>query len=146
MLSGKPRLMKTQGQSLLDPWAIFALPICSLDARSNNQAGRGQSQAWFPCSPQPASWVNRKDLVTRPLLCPPGWSLHPSIPLSSLTRRPLHQARHHAFQQLCRQSPTECELTTQQQKCNPNNWDHSELMRGFTYQINKISGKCRSLL
>lgn len=116
------------------------LPICSLDVWFNNQAGKGQSQVWFPCSPQPASWVNRKDLVAMPPLRPPGWSLHPSIPLSPLTWHPLHQACHCAFQQL-RWHGVWADHTT---KRNPNNCVHRKLMCSFTYQIDPITGECPS--
>lgn len=74
MLSGEPRLMKTQGQSPLDLEQHALLPISRLNAASDKQAGRGQRQAWFPRSPRPAPWVNRKDLVTGPLCILPGWS------------------------------------------------------------------------
>lgn len=87
-----------------------------LDAHSNNQAGRERASLPALLTPE----LIEKTWSPGPS-CGPA---DPSIPLSPslnsiippLTRRPLHQARHHAFQQLCRQSPAERGLTAQRPK------------------------------
>lgn len=122
------------------PEQYSLLSICHWDAGSDNQAGRGQSQAWFPSSPQPHFWVNRRDLVNShppaPFLADP---LHPSIPLSSPTWRPLHQADPIMH---CNKPWQKAGLPTPQQECNPKNLVHSKLMCSFQL----IQGKSLSLL
>lgn len=104
MLSGQHRLMKTQGQSLLDPWAIFV----SLHLKFGclvTKLGRERAEQSLIALHAP-SRVNRKDLVTRSLLCPLSNS---SIALFHYRPPPpkhhsLHQVGHHAIQQLCREN------------------------------------------
>lgn len=91
----------------------------------------GRAKPYSPPSPWPA-WVNRKDLVTSPLLRPHVWCLHPSVPLPLLTspnpRPHVYFIRRAILHSNSRGDKAPVRLTAPGQECSRNSSVYSQLL------------------
>lgn len=151
MLSGKPRLMKTQGQSPLDPCSNIRRSLSAVWTLAlTTRQGEGRAQPDSPARPSQPPELIEKTWSPGPSCALPDWS-PPSLPSISQFHYPpwpdVHFIKHaimHSNSCVDKPpltGPRRDNNNNNNKKCNANSLAHSELMCGFTYRIDPVHNR-----